>query len=154
MRLTRRGALTLLIVGGFAAAAKAARVALADADDVLHAVHWLGFVIESQGRYAEAEGVVRKGLERTKPGDSFSGALLDSLARLDAAQGRRAQAEETYRRALAPCGARSGRFRASTRHWATPPNTTRSIAGSRRCAGRGRSIPASLGWRRASGRNI
>ena len=78
----------------------------AAAVDVLHARGWLGNVVEAQGRYAEAEALYLKNLEKTRPGGDFQLAMLKFLARLYVAQGKSAQAEETYKRAAAECRVR------------------------------------------------
>ena len=75
----------------------------ASAGDVLHALIWLGTVIQEQGRGDEAEAVYRRGLEKAPPGGDQRLELFWALAKLYASQGKSAQAEENYKRTAAGC---------------------------------------------------
>ena len=72
----------------------------ASKQDFLHTKLWLGDTIAAQGRYAEAETVYLDALEKSWPGDGRRPMLLEKLAALYAAEGKNAQAEEFYRRAV------------------------------------------------------
>jgi tetratricopeptide (TPR) repeat protein len=71
-------------------------------NDLLHTLNWLGIVIQSQGRSADAEVVLRKCLEMKAPpnGLLYVDCLL-SLGMVYTSQNKNAEAEETFRRAVA-----------------------------------------------------
>ena len=80
----------------------------ASVEDILHTMSWLRDVLEAQGRRseaeAEAEAVYRKA-QKTAQGNGAEVLLLLPLGDLYAAQGKSAQAEESYKRASAVCRA-------------------------------------------------
>ncbi|MFI5350151.1 MAG: tetratricopeptide repeat protein, partial [Elusimicrobiota bacterium] len=78
----------------------------ASANDLYHARIWLGNVAEAQGRHAEAEAVYLRGLKEARPGSARQLYLLHTLAMLYVSSGKSAQAEETYKRAVAECNTR------------------------------------------------
>ena len=64
-------------------------------------INRLGAVIEAQGRYPEAEALYLKALKKARgDGDYDEEVALRSLARLYAAEGKNAKAEELYKRAV------------------------------------------------------
>ena len=71
----------------------------------LHTLSRLHRAIRAQGRYADADAVYYKGVE--KVASSRDARSLGALASLYAAQGKSAQAEETYTRAVTLCAGRS-----------------------------------------------
>ena len=78
----------------------------ANVNDLIHTMHWLGDVIEAQGRPAEAEAVYLKSLEKARPGGVRQLLILRSLGKLYASEGKSAQAEENYKRAVDACRVR------------------------------------------------
>jgi tetratricopeptide (TPR) repeat protein len=79
--------------------------------DLVHTLIWLGTVIQAQGRYPEAEAVYLKGAAIAEPGGDGHMHLLQSLGALYLLEGKDAQAEESYARAVS--AAREGKCRLS-----------------------------------------
>ena len=75
-------------------------------EDLFHTMARLGNVIQAQGRYAEAETVYLKILEKPQSGALSQTYTLRALARLYVAEGRGAQAEKAYKRFMAACDVR------------------------------------------------
>jgi tetratricopeptide (TPR) repeat protein len=85
------------------------------ASDFAHTSLFLGQAVAAQGRLAEAEAVLLRGLEKTSADDDLHAALLNSLADLYVSKGDNARAEEVYKRSAAACGARA---ESDCRFWA------------------------------------
>ncbi len=86
--------------------------------DLFHSLEWLAAILKDDGKLAQAATANEDGLKRSQGDATYQGIFSIQLAQVYEAQGKNAQAEAAYRRAIDACRApRSCEARARAPAW-------------------------------------